>query len=227
MSKGEGKLVHEQDADPASGRGKVPLGQRIRSLIDDQVAQSREEAQHQAAIELQQFMEPSRQQLVLNVPGSSSPEEAQAILDRQTAMELERPVTVSPASVIDLRNPSSMGAYPPEEKLSNRVLRLANRHWAKDKPRASDDIRAEKAALADREFALKPTGTQRCFAPLGSLRCRGVFAFRAEHQAGRAPIACPTCGASHRWDPDAQTWAVDLETSVAPGREPDALASSS
>ncbi len=216
-----------EEEDPGDQAPSRPaLTRRIRALFDDQESPSQEEAQHQAAIELQQFMEPARQQLVLNVPGSSTPEEAEAMLARQAAIELDKPITVTPASVIDLRNPPEMRAYPPAEKLSNRVLRLANRHWAAEKPRPSADIVAEKSAIADRDFAQKPAGTQRCFALRGALRCCGVFAFRAEQQHDGAPVACPTCGTSHRWDAEARTWVVDHAAAVVAGRRPGAIASS-
>lgn len=196
---------------------------RIRALLDEQVSQSREEAEHDAAMELRQFMEPARQQLLLNVPGSSSPEEAEAMLAGQAAMVLSKPVEVSPDTVVDLRNPSSMGAYPPEEKLSNRVLRLADRHWAKDKRRTSQEIVAEKSAIADAEFARKPAGTQRCMALRGSLRCRGVFVYHAEELADGSLIACPSCGSAHGWDPDEQTWVLRRDATLGAGTKRGAL----
>jgi hypothetical protein len=209
---------HEEMAPSHRGPSRPGLSQRIKALVAEQGSPSRDESFHQAAMELRQFMEPARQQLVLNVPGSSSPEEAEARLNHQSAIELEKPVTVSPTSVIDLRNPPEMRAYPPAEKLSNRVLRLANRHWAREKPRPSADIVAEKSAIADLDFAQKPAGTQRCFALRGAVRCRGVFAFRADQQDDGAPVVCPTCGTSHRWDAEGQTWVVDDATAVAAGR---------
>lgn len=198
---------------------------RIRALFDEQVAQSREEAEREAAMELRQLMEPARQQLLLNVPGSSSPEEAESMLASQAATVLSRPVEVSPDTVVDLRNPSSMGAYPPAEKLSNRVLRLADRHWAKGKERSSAEIVAEKSAVAEREFARKPAGTQRCLALRGSLRCRGVFVYHADDMANASPVACPTCGATHTWDRDGQAWVLGPEVALGEGRRRSALTS--
>ena len=199
--------------DPRSGKG------RLRALIDEQVAESREEAERQAAFELSQFMEPARQQLLLNVPGSSSPEEAEAILTSQSAAVLDRPVEVQPETVVDLRNPPSMRAYPPAEKLSNRVLRLADRHWTKPRRRPPAEIVAEQAARNEEEFSRRPVGTQRCSALRGSLRCRGVFAYRSDHQADGSLIACPSCGAAHSWDPDAETWLLRPEEALGGGTE--------
>lgn len=199
---------------------------RIRALFDEQVSQSREEAEHDAAMELRQFMEPARQQLLLNVPGSSSPEEAEAMLADQAAAVFNQPVDTHPDTVVDLRNPPSMGAYPPAEKLSNRVLRLADRHWAKGKPRSSTEIVAEKSAIAEAEFARKPAGTQRCLALRGSLRCRGVFVYQAEDQSGDGSvIACPSCGAAHRWDPDEATWVLGPDIALGERTKRSALSS--
>ncbi|HEV2071200.1 MAG TPA: hypothetical protein VGR26_15530 [Acidimicrobiales bacterium] len=199
--------------DPRSRKG------RLRALIDEQVAESRQEAERQAAFELSQSMEPARQQLLLNVPGSSSPEEAEAILASQAAAVLDTPVEVQPETVVDLRNPPSMRAYPPAEKLSNRVLRLADRHWAKGKPRSPAEIVAEQAERNEEEFARRPVGTQRCLALRGSLRCRGVFAYRSDQQADSSLVACPSCGAAHFWDPDAETWLLGSEEALGRGRE--------
>ena len=176
----------------------------VRGLFDEQVAASREEAEREAALDLRQSMTPAMDQLVLNVPGSSSPEEAAAMLDRQSAMELGKPVEVSPSSVVDLNNPPEMRAYPPAEKLSNRVLRLANRHWSKDKPRSSADVVAEKTAIAEQDFARKPVGTQRCFAFRDGQRCRGVFVFNAEERG--QVMRCPTCMTPHLWDEPVGEW---------------------
>lgn len=198
---------------PAPEPPKARKG-RIRTLLDEQVAESREHAEHEAALELNQFMEPARQQLVLNVPGSSSPEEAEAMLTSQASKVLGQPVEVSPETVVDLRNPSSMRAYPPAEKLSNRVLRLADRHWAKDKKRSPAEIMAAQAVLNEQEFARRPTGTQRCLALRGSLRCRGVFVYRADQQADGSIIGCPSCGAAHSWDPAAETWVLGSEAAL-------------
>lgn len=192
---------------------------RLRALIDEQVAESRQEAERQAALELDQFMEPARQQLLLNIPGSSSPEEAEAILTSQAAAVLDRPVEVQPEAVVDLRNPPSMRAYPPEEKLSNRVLRLADRHWTKPRRRPPAEIVAEQAVRNEEEFARRPVGTQRCLALRGSLRCRGVFAYRSDHQAEGSLIACPSCGAAHSWDPDTETWLLRSEEALGRGAE--------
>jgi uncharacterized membrane protein len=217
---GTGEAHHQPAPEgPKSSKG------RIRALFDEQVAQSREEAEREAATELRQFMEPARQQLLLNVPGSSSPEEAESMLTSQAASVLSRPVEVSPDTVVDLRNPSSMGAYPPAEKLSNRVLRLADRHWAKGQARTSAEIVAEKSAIADREFARKPAGTQRCLALRGSLRCRGVFVYHADDMANGSPVACPTCGATHTWDLDGQAWMLGPEVALREGRRRSALTS--
>lgn len=189
----------------------------MQSLMADHVAASREEAEKDAARELREFMAPAMDQLVLNVPGSTSAEEAGATLARQSAVELQKPVEVRPETVIDLRNPPEMRAYPPEEKLSNRVLRLANRHWAENKPRPSAEIVAEKSAIADEDFARKPIGTQRCLVFHGSLRCRGVFAFNAEEQSSTV-MRCPMCQAAHVWDePEAKWTVIDVrEVSRAP-----------
>ncbi len=196
------------DAD--GGNARPPLKQRIRAMLDDQVATptSREEMEHQAALDLRQSMSPAMQQLVLNVPGSSTAEEAGATLARRAAIELEKPVTVSPDSVVDLRNTPSMGAYPSREKLSNRVLRLADRHWAKGKPRASKEIVAEKSAIAEQEWTHKPAGTQRCFAMQGPQRCRGVFAYLAADRDDGSLVRCPMCQAGHVWDPSRETWSL-------------------
>ncbi|HVL03003.1 MAG TPA: hypothetical protein VM386_01065 [Acidimicrobiales bacterium] len=210
--------VDGSDGASASDNPRSRKG-RLRALIDEQVAESREEAERQAAFELGQFMEPARQQLLLNVPGSSSPEEAEAMLTSQAAAVLDRPVEVRPETVVDLRNPPSMGAYPPAEKLSNRVLRLADRHWATAKPRPPAEIRAEQAALNEQEFARRPVGTQRCFALRGSLRCRGVFAYGSKQQADGSRIACPSCGAAHSWDPDAEMWFLDSEEALGAGAQ--------
>lgn len=210
------------DDAPVPGPPKARKG-RLRALLDEQVAESREQAEHEAALELGQFMEPARQQLVLNVPGSSSPEEAEAMLTSQASKVLSQPVEVSPETVVDLRNPSSMGAYPPAEKLSNRVLRLADRHWAKDKKRSSAEIRAEQAVLNEQEFARRPTGTQRCLALRGSLRCRGVFAYRADQQADGSIIGCPSCGAGHYWDSAAEAWVVGSEVALDSGAHREAV----
>jgi len=209
---------------PASEEPKSRKG-RLRALLDEQVSESREEAEHDAATELRQFMEPARQQLLLNVPGSSSPEEAEAMLTSQAAIVLNKPVGVSPDAVVDLRNPSSMGAYPPAEKLSNRVLRLADRHWAKDKRRTSNEIVAEKSAIADAEFARKPAGTQRCMALRGSLRCRGVFVYHTEELADGSLIACPTCGSAHGWDSDEGTWVLGPDVALGASTKRSALTS--
>ena len=187
---------------------------RLRALLDEQVAQSREEAEREAALELEQFMQPARQQLLLNVPGSSSAEEAEAMLASQAAVVLERPVEVRPETVVDLRNPSSMRAYPPAEKLSNRVLRLADRHWTMDKRRPPAEIMAEQAALNEQEFARRPAGTQRCLALWGSLRCRGVFAYRSDQQADGSAVACPSCGSVHSWDPEIDDWVLGSTTEL-------------
>lgn len=190
---------------------------RIRTFIDEQVAESREAAEHQAALELGQYMEPARQQLLLNVPGSSSPEEAEEMLTRQADIVLNRPVEVRPETVVDLRNPPSMRAYPPAEKLSNRVLRLADRHWTKGRPRPPAEIVAEQAARNEEEFARRPVGTQRCFALRGSLRCRGVFAYGSKEQADGSRVACPSCGAAHTWDSEAEVWFLDSEEALGAG----------
>ncbi len=211
---------------PPDPERRKPKG-RIRALFDEQVTESRAEAEQVAAMELRQFMEPARQQLLLNVPGSSSPEEAEAMLAGQAALVLNQPVDVSPDMVVDLRNPSSMGAYPPAEKLSNRVLRLADRHWAKEKVRTAAEIVAEKSALADEEFARKPAGTQRCFALRGSLRCRGVFTYHADDLAGDTLLACPSCGTAHSWDPDQQTWTLRPDAALANAPRRGALTSPS
>lgn len=179
----------------------------MQKLMAEQVAASREEAERDAARELRQFMAPAMDQLVLNVPGSTSAEEAEATLARQSAVELEKPVEVRPEAVIDLRNPPDLRAYPPDQKLSNRVLRLANRHWAQGKPRPSAEVVAEKSALFEEEFARKPIGTQRCLATRGSLRCRGVFAFNSEERAGSL-LRCPMCQAGHVWDESEAKWTV-------------------
>lgn len=198
---------------------------RIRALFDEQVAQSREEAQRNAAMELRQYMEPARQQLLLNVPGSSSPEEAEAMLAGQAADVMNKPVDVSPDAVVDLQNPSSMSAYPPAEKLSNRVLRLADRHWAKDKARSSAEIMATQAALNEEEFARRPAGTQRCLALRGSIRCRGVFAYYAHDLAGDSLVACPTCGTTHAWDPEEETWMLGPDVALPGATKKSALTS--
>ncbi|MGI9118626.1 MAG: hypothetical protein ACR2G7_00570, partial [Acidimicrobiales bacterium] len=169
---------------------------------------SKEEMEHQAALDLRESMSPAMQQLVLNVPGSSTAEEAGATLAHQSAIELEKPVAVSPDSVVDLRNTPSMGAYPSRDKLSNRVLRLADRHWAKDKPRASKEIMAEKTAIAEQEWTRKPAGTQRCFAMQGPQRCRGVFAYLAADRDDGSLVRCPMCQAGHVWDPSSETWSL-------------------
>ena len=214
------------EAHPPAAAPEEPRSRkgRIRALLDEQVAESREEAERHAAMELRQFMEPARQQLVLNVPGSTSPEEAEAMLAGQAAVVLNKPVDTHPDAVVDLRNPSSMGAYPPEEKLSNRVLRLADRHWAKDKRRSSQEIVAEKSAIAEAEFARKPAGTQRCLALRGSLRCRGVFVYQASDLAADGPlIACPSCGAPHGWDPDKEAWELAPDMALGKGSKRSAL----
>jgi hypothetical protein len=213
--------VHHQ---PAPEEQKSRKG-RIRALFDEQVAQSREEAERDAAMELRQFMEPARQQLLLNVPGSSSPEEAEAMLTKQAATVLEMPVEVRPETVVDLRNPSSMSAYPPAEKLSNRVLRLADRHWAKDKRRSSAEIMANQAAINEEEFARRPVGTQRCLALRGSIRCRGVFAYHADDLAEASLVACPSCGTSHSWDPEEETWMLGPEVALPGATKKSALSS--
>lgn len=200
----------EVDPPAAAREARPPLKRRIRAMLDDQVAtpRSKEEMEHQAALDLGQSMSPAMQQLVLNVPGSSTAEEAGATLARKAAIELEKPVTVSPDSVVDLRNTPAMGAYPSREKLSNRVLRLADRHWAKDKPRASKEIVAEKTAIAEQEWARKPAGTQRCFAVQGPQRCRGVFAYLAADRDDGSLVRCPMCQAGHVWDPSRETWSL-------------------
>lgn len=218
--------AHLSEEAPSPATSSVRKG-RIRALFDEQVAESREEAERQAALELRQLMEPARQQLLLNVPGSTSPEEAEAMLASQAAVELGRAIDVEPETIVDLCNPPSMGAYPPAENLSNRVLRLADRHWAKAKRRPSAAIVAEKAAVAEQELARKPSGTQRCLALRGSLRCRGVFAYRAAEQADGAILACPSCGALHAWDPGAESWTLPSEAVVTAGAERSALISGS
>lgn len=219
----------ERAADPAAAAGPDPAprrqgpSSRFRALWDDQVAASRQELERQAALELAESATPAMQQLLLNVPGSTSYEEAGATLAHQAAIELDKPVTVAPETVIDLRNPPAMGAYPASEKLSNRVLRLANRHWAKDKPRPSSDIVAEKEAIAEEEWARAPIGTSRCAAVHGALRCRGVFAYGAGDQDGDTVVSCPMCGAAHRFDDATSTWvltdrpAVAIKSGVASG----------
>lgn len=209
---------------PSSEEPKSRTG-RIRALLDEQVSESRDDAQRKAAMELGQFMEPARQQLLLNVPGSSSPEEAEAMLTSQADIVLHAPVEVRPDDVVDLRNPSSMRAYPPAEKLSNRVLRLADRHWAKDKRRSSDQIMAEKSRIADAEFARRPAGTQRCMALRGSLRCRGVFVYHTEELADGSLIACPTCGSAHWWDSEEETWVLGPDVALDAGTKRNALSS--
>lgn len=208
-AEGSGGLRSEE-APPESRSRKG----RIRALFDEQVAHSREQTEQEAALELRQFMEPARQQLVLSVPGSTSPEEAEAMLSSQAAIVLDKPVEVSPETVVDLRNPSSMRAYPPAEKLSNRVLRLADRHWTKDKRRPPAEIMAEQAAINEQEFARRPVGTQRCLAQWGSLRCRGVFAYGSAQQADGSAVACPMCGSAHSWEPETETWVLSPTTAL-------------
>ena len=180
----------------------------LRGLLDDQVVASREQAERDAALELRQFMAPAMDQLVLSVPGSSNAEEAGAILTRQAAVELDKPVEVDPSTVVDLTNPPEMGAYPSTEKLSNRVLRLANRHWTKGKPRSSEEVVAEKRAIAEQEFARKPAGTQRCHASPSGSRCRGVFVYDAEEQSSGGLRRCPWCQAPHVWDESTGEWTL-------------------
>ncbi len=84
------------------------------------------------------------------------------------------------------------------------MLRLANRHWAKDKPRAAADVVAEKSAIAEQDFARKPVGTQRCFAFRDGQRCRGVFVFNAEERG--QVMRCPTCMTPHLWDEPVGEW---------------------
>lgn len=211
----DGDAEHSVEHADEPERATRPAKGRIRALFDEQVAQSRGEAERQAAEELQAFMEPARQQLLLNVPGSSSPEEAEAMLNSQAAGVLASPVPAQADEVVDLRNTSSMGAYPPAAQLSNRVLRLADRHWAKPKVRPSADIVAEKTAIAEQDFARKPAGTQRCLALRGSLRCRGVFAFRGDQQADATVLSCPTCGSAHQWDTDGGEWTLAPESALS------------
>lgn len=235
MTAGDQQDAHE----PVGGAGEVSGAPsppptparsskgRIRALFDERVAQSREEAERQAAEELQAFMEPARQQLLLNVPGSSSPEEAEAMLNSQAAGVLASPVPAQPDEVVDLRNTSAMGAYPPAAQLSNRVLRLADRHWAKPKVRPSADIVAEMAAIAEQDFARKPAGTQRCFALRGSLRCRGVFAYRSDEQDDAAVLSCPACGSAHQWDTDRGEWTLAPESALSAASARGSLSSGS
>ena len=141
------------------------------------------------------------------------------MLATQAAIVLNRPVEVRPETVVDLRNPPSMRAYPPAEKLSNRVLRLTDRHWTKGKPRPPAEIVAEQAVRNEDEFARRPVGTQRCFALRGLLRCRGVFAYGSKELADDVRVACPSCGAAHSWDSDAEMWFLDSEEALGAGRQ--------
>ena len=185
----------------------------LRWLLDVRTAGSPEELEHDAALELQESMAPAMEQLLLNVPGSTSYEEASTALARQAAIELDKPVTVPPEAVIDLRNPPEMGAYPENEKLSNRVLRLTNRHWAEGRPRPPADIMAEKEAIAEKEWDRRPIGTARCAAFHGALRCSGVFAYGKDDRG--SIVGCPTCGAAHRFDDSTSTWVLTGRREVA------------
>ncbi len=206
--------AEEHRSDPAHAPRRLGPSVRMRALWEDQPAASREQLEHEAARALQEAAVPAMEQLLLHVPGSTYEEAANA-LARQAAIELEKPVRVRPEAVIDLRNPPEMGAYPEAEKLSNRVLRLTRRHWAKGKPRRPAEIVAEKTAIAEQEWARRPIGTARCAAVHGLHRCRGVFAYSTSDEDGDSAASCPTCGAAHRLDHATSRWVVTDKGAVA------------
>lgn len=135
--------VAPEEVEPSPARRRPGPATRLRALLDDQANVSRHEAERQAALELEQSATPAMEQLLLHVPGSSSYEEAGATLARQAAFELDKPVRVAPEEVVDLRNPPEMRAYPEEEKLSNRVLRLTNRQRLQSARRRGPTSRRE------------------------------------------------------------------------------------
>lgn len=81
---------------------------RLRALWDDPLAGSREGLEHEAARELQDAALPAMEQLLLQVPGSATYEEALSTLSGQADFELDKPVKVRPETVIDLCSPPEM-----------------------------------------------------------------------------------------------------------------------
>lgn len=180
----------------------------VRGLLADPPRSSRADAEREAALALRASMTPAMQQLVLNVPGSSTPEEAGTSLAQRADLDHTTSPDAEPSIILDLRNTPDMGAYPERDKLSNRVLRLTNRRWARLEHHSWREAISEKRDIAEQGWAQRPAGTQRCQAVHASERCRGVFVHRTEDQSEGTLVYCPTCGEAHRWDPVGEDWVV-------------------
>lgn len=180
----------------------------VRGLLADPPRSSRADAEREAALALRESMTPAMQQLVLSVPGSSTPEEAGTSLAQRAGLDHNRSPDAEPSIILDLRNTPDMGAYPERDKLSNRVLRLTNRRWARLDHQSWREAISEKREMAEQEWAQRPAGSQRCQAVHAGERCRGVFVHRNEDQSDGTLVYCPTCGEAHRWDPVGEEWVV-------------------
>lgn len=197
-------MAQTAGTDRENGRGP----KWVRGLLVEPPRGSRADAEREAALALRESMTPAMQQLLLNVPGSTTPEEAGSSLARRADLDYTRSPDAEPSIILDLRNTPDMGAYPDRDKLSNRVLRLTNRRWAKlEQPSWAETISARRA-IAEEGWGQRPVGTQRCQAVDGGERCRGVFVHHAEDQSEGNLVYCPTCGGAHRWDPSSEEWAV-------------------
>jgi hypothetical protein len=146
------------EAPPAAAKRDGRGAKWIRGLVPEPNTDSRAEAERAAALALRESMTPAMQQLLLNVPGSSTPEEAGESLAEQAALFSSEAV---PIVVLDLSHPPEMAAYRSREKLSNRVLRLTSGRSAKQEHRSWNETMSEKRAMAEQEWAQSPAGTGR------------------------------------------------------------------
>lgn len=197
-------LAQPPGTDRKDGRGP----KWVRGLLAEPPRGSRADAEREAALALRESMTPAMHQLLLDVPGSTTPEEAGSSLAQRAGLDYTPSPNAEPSIILDLRNTPDMGAYPDRDKLSNRVLRLTNRRWAKLEQPSWDEAISEKRAIAEQEWAQRPVGTQRCQAVDGGERCRGVFVHHAEDQSEGTLVYCPTCGGAHRWDPSREKWTI-------------------
>jgi hypothetical protein len=191
------------DTPPAAAKREGRGAKWIRGLVPEPNTDSRAEAEHEAALALRQSMTPAMQQLLLNVPGSSTPEEAGASLAEQAALHSSEAV---PIVVLDLSHPPEMAAYRSRETLSNRVLRLTSGRSAKREHRSWNETVSEKCAIAEQERAQRPAGTGRCQPGEGLKRCPGVFVYHADDQDDGSLLYCPKCGQAHHWSASNESW---------------------
>lgn len=210
---GDQDRSHERTVDstaqpPGTDRKDGRRPKWVRGLLAEPPRASRADAEREAALALRESMTPAMQQLLLDVPGSTTPEEAGSSLAQRAGLDYTTSPNAEPSIILDLRNTPDMGAYPDRDKLSNRVLRLTNRRWAKLQHPSWDEAISEKRAIAEQEWAHRPVGTERCQAVDGGERCRGVFVHHADDQSEGTMVYCPTCGAAHRWDPSSEEWAI-------------------